>query len=95
MRGMAEHDASLEACWTPLLSCQPSFLALLLASRTAPDSFESHGCFLDTLLLSRFLFDPPEASGRKLGAFCPDAIQQARRAGTVRDAEGTAKRREP
>jgi hypothetical protein len=55
----------------PLLSCQPSFLALLLASRTAPDFSESHGCFRDTLLLSRFLFDPLEASGRKLGRFLP------------------------
>jgi hypothetical protein len=45
----------------PLLSCQPSFLALLLASLTAPDFSESHGCSRDTPLLSRFLFDPPEA----------------------------------
>ena len=77
----------------PLLSA--SFLALLLARPTAPDFSESHGSFRDVFLLSRFLFDPPEASGRKWGAFCPDAIQQARRARVVRDAEATAKRREP
>ncbi len=59
MRARLSTIAILEACWTPLLSCQLSFLALLLASRTAPDSSESHGCFRDTLLLSRFLFDPP------------------------------------
>ena len=79
----------------PLLSCQPSFLALLLASPTGPDFFESHGCFRDTFLLSRFLFDPPEAFGRKLARFLPDAIQRSRRTRTVRDAEGTAERREP
>jgi hypothetical protein len=91
MRGMAEHDATLEACWTPLLSCQPSFLALLLASRTASDSSESHGCFLDTLLLSRFLFDPPEASGRKLGRFLP----RRHPVGTARrDGQGCRRHRE-
>jgi hypothetical protein len=70
------------------------FLALLLASRTAPDFSESHGCFCDTLLLSRFLFDPPQASGRKSGRFLP----RRHPAGTARrDGQGcrTAKRQEP
>jgi hypothetical protein len=71
MRARLSTIAILEACWTPLLFCQPSFPALLLASPTAPDFSESHGCFRDTLLLSRFLFDQPEASGRKSGRFLP------------------------
>jgi hypothetical protein len=45
--------------------------ALLLPMLTAPDFPESHGCFGSTLLLSRFLFDPPEAFGRKSGRFLP------------------------
>jgi len=46
-------------------------------------------------LVSSFLFDLPEAWSKARDAFRPDALWRARRAGTVRDAEGTAKRREP
>ena len=57
--------------WEPAgCSCFPvgGWPAFLLSSPTAPDFPESHGCFRSTLLLSRFLFDPPEAPGRKSGA---------------------------
>jgi len=46
-------------------------------------------------LVSRFLFDLPEAWSKARDAFRPDAFQRARRAGAVKDAEGTAKRQEP
>jgi hypothetical protein len=72
MRARLSTIAILEACWTPLLFCQPSFLALLLASRTAPDSSESDGCFRDTLLLSRFCSTRRRRLVENRGAFCPD-----------------------
>jgi hypothetical protein len=86
-----EHDCPLASPLAPLLSCQPSFLALLLASPTAPDFSESHGYFRDTLLLSRFLFDPPEPPGRKSGRFLPRRYP----AGTAhRDGQGCRRHRE-
>ncbi len=46
------------------------------------------------ILLSRFLFDLPEALVESRGASCLDAIRPAPRAGTVRDAGATTKWRE-
>ncbi len=120
--------ATLEACWTPLLSCQPlslpycsqalqrrispSLTAVPATTRPMPAAsmppampgLANQALFPAVRMSSPVPAAPlvsplpvRPAGGRSMArdASRPDAFRRQRRAGTVKDAEGTAKRREP